>query len=387
MGAFVVKMSTTSAAPLADSERNEMITSGQSLLASGKRHLLVCSFPAAVSDLAESCEMLAKVHGETAPECGEAYYYYGKALLELSRVENQVLGNALQGVDMDAEEPAGDAMVEDPEKVTKDEKIEIEDKVAGALEENFETHDKIARAHTAQTEEGAMEEDDYNEEGKDAEMTDKTEGADKEKAENTEDEDPSNLQLAWEMLELAKVVYGKVAESGTGDVKTAALARQCEAYLGLGEVSLENENYSQAVADFTECLNRRQATLPPDSRSIAETHYQLGVAKFLEEKFEESETCLNKAKSVLEVRIVNLSKMETSENLAKEIEDLHTLVKEINEKINDHKVAEKAKSEGKGEGMSTGFSGGSDKPISSIGVKKSDLTGAKIAGTATVGSA
>merc|ERR1712098_566619 len=355
----------------------------------GKRHLLVCSFPAAVSDLAESCELLAKVHGETASECGEAYYYYGKALLELSRVENQVLGNALQGVDMDAEEPAGDAMVEDPEKVTKDEKIEIEDKVAEALEENFENHDRIARAHTAQTEEDAMEEDD-NEEGEDSEKTeDKAEGTEKgEKAENMDDEDPSNLQLAWEMLELAKVVYGKVAESGTGDAKTSAEARLCEAYLGLGEVSLENENYSQAVADFTECLNRRLATLPPDSRSIAETHYQLGVAKFLEEKFEESETCLNKAKSVLEVRIVNLSKMETSENLAKEIEDLHTLVKEINEKINDHKVAEKAKSEGKGEGMSAGFTGGSDKPVSSIGVKKStDLTAAKIAGSATVGSA
>jgi len=380
--------STSSATPLADSERTEMLSSGQSLLASGKRHLLVCSFPAAVSDLAESCSLLAKVYGETAPECGESYYYYGKALLELSRVENQVLGNALQGVDMDAEEPAGDAIVEDPEKMTKDEKIEVEDKVAEALEENFETHDRIARAHTAQTEEGAMEEDD-NEEGEDTEKTDKAEGADKEEnAETMEEEDPSNLQLAWEMLELAKVVYGKVAESGTGDVKSAALARQCEAYLGLGEVSLENENYSQAVADFTECLNRRQATLPPDSRSIAETHYQLGVAKFLEEKFEESETCLNKAKGVLEVRISNLSKMETSENLAKEIEDLNTLVKEINEKINDHKVAEKAKIEGKGEGISAGFTGGSDKPISSIGVKKSaDLTAAKIAGSATVGSA
>jgi len=365
-----------------------MLSSGQSLLASGKRHLLVCSFPAAVSDLAESCSLLAKVYGETAPECGESYYYYGKALLELSRVENQVLGNALQGVDMDAEEPAGDAIVEDPEKMTKDEKIEVEDKVAEALEENFETHDRIARAHTAQTEEGAMEEDD-NEEGEDTETTDKAEGADKEeKVETMEEEDPSNLQLAWEMLELAKVVYGKVAENGTGDEKSSAQARLCEAYLGLGEVSLENENYSQAVADFTECLNRRQATLPPDSRSIAETHYQLGVAKFLEEKFEESETCLNKAKGVLEVRISNLSKMETSENLAKEIEDLHTLVKEINEKINDHKVAEKAKIEGKGEGISAGFTGGSDKPISSIGVKKSsDLTAAKIAGSATVGSA
>jgi len=380
--------STSSATPLADSERTEMLSSGQSLLASGKRHLLVCSFPAAVSDLAESCSLLAKVYGETAPECGESYYYYGKALLELSRVENQVLGNALQGVDMDAEEPAGDAMVEDPEKMTKDEKIEVEDKVAEALEENFETHDRIARAHTAQTEEGAMEEDD-NEEGEDTEKTDKAEGTDKEEnAETMEEEDPSNLQLAWEMLELAKVVYGKVAENGTGDEKSSAQARLCEAYLGLGEVSLENENYSQAVADFTECLNRRQATLPPDSRSIAETHYQLGVAKFLEEKFEESETCLNKAKGVLEVRISNLSKMETSENLAKEIEDLHTLVKEINEKINDHKVAEKAKIEGKGEGISAGFTGGSDKPISSIGVKKSsDLTAAKIAGSATVGSA
>jgi len=380
--------STSSATPLADSERTEMLSSGQSLLASGKRHLLVCSFPAAVSDLAESCSLLAKVYGETAPECGESYYYYGKALLELSRVENQVLGNALQGVDMDAEEPAGDAIVEDPEKMTKDEKIEVEDKVAEALEENFETHDRIARAHTAQTEEGAMEEDD-NEEGEDTETTDKAEGADKEeKVVTMEEEDPSNLQLAWEMLELAKVVYGKVAENGTGDEKSSAQARLCEAYLGLGEVSLENENYSQAVADFTECLNRRQATLPPDSRSIAETHYQLGVAKFLEEKFEESETCLNKAKGVLEVRISNLSKMETSENLAKEIEDLNTLVKEINEKINDHKVAEKAKIEGKGEGISAGFTGGSDKPISSIGVKKSaDLTAAKIAGSATVGSA
>merc|ERR1711872_1041679 len=276
-------------------------------------------------------------------------------------------------------------MVEDTEKMTKDEKIEVEDKVAEALEENFENHDRIARAHTAQTEEDAMEEDD-NEEGEDSEKTeDKAEGTEKgEKAENMDDEDPSNLQLAWEMLELAKVVYGKVAESSTGDAKTSAEARLCEAYLALGEVSLENENFNQAVTDFTECLNRRQATLPPDSRSIAETHYQLGVAKFLEDKYQESETCLNKAISVLEMRIANLGKMETSENLSKEIEDLHTLVKE---KIGDHKDAEKAKAEGKEEGTSTGFSGGSDKPISSIGVKKSDLTGAKIAGTATVGSA
>ena len=34
--------------------------------------------------------------GETAHECAEVFFFYGKALLELARQENEVLGNALQ---------------------------------------------------------------------------------------------------------------------------------------------------------------------------------------------------------------------------------------------------------------------------------------------------
>ena len=39
----------------------------------------------------------AKAYGETAKECADAYFCYGQSLLDLARMENGVLGNALQG--------------------------------------------------------------------------------------------------------------------------------------------------------------------------------------------------------------------------------------------------------------------------------------------------
>merc|ERR1719350_234445 len=66
-------------------------------LASGKRHLLVSDIPLAVTTLGEACELLSGVFGETAAEMAEVYFYYGKALLELARLESGVLGNALDG--------------------------------------------------------------------------------------------------------------------------------------------------------------------------------------------------------------------------------------------------------------------------------------------------
>merc|ERR1712212_1304534 len=288
----------------------ESFEHAKELLAEGKRGLLVHAIPDAVSNCSKACEIMAKHKGEMAAECAEAYFYYGKALLELSRVESGVLGNALDGVDMETKPTdVKDALVEDTEAMTTDEKSEIEEKVADALEENFEKHDIVAKAHTGDNTEEETEEDEVME------------------GEKVGEEMDTDAEKAWQMFDLAKVIYGKA-----GDV-----AKECESLTFLGEVSLENSNFKQAVEDLTLCLTKRIKALPADSRSIAETHYQLGVAEAHCAEYVKAEKSLGAAVAVLNTRIANLKKMKASDDITKELAELTLLCSEIKERTADHK--------------------------------------------------
>jgi len=368
-------------------------------LGAGKRHLLVADIAAAVSSLGLACELFSIQFGETAPECSEVYFYYGKALLELARLESGVLGNALDGVP--EEEAEGDnSQIEDPEKLTADEKTDVEDKVDDALEENFKTcEDKSSETNGVHAKEpeksGEGEEENEGMESTDAEpekgeadsvgssdeAKNEKEDEDKDSQEAEDDDDPSNLQLAWEMLELAKVVYVKQIEAAAADDKPELEDKLCETYMILGEVSLENENYPQSEEDLLICLRMRQNSQSADSRCIAETHYQLGIAQGFHMKYEEAIENLNDAISVLETRIKNLkNKTESQDSIEKEVSELEALIPEIKEKITDTKEM-KAENLRKmrevsgfpapassGEGASGSSSGA--KPISSIAIKR-----------------
>jgi len=115
---------------------------------------------------------------------------------------------------------------------------------------------------------------------------------------------------------------------------------------------LENANFEQAREDLSACLSKRIKSMPADSRSIAETHYQLGVAqahcaqscatKELQcQEYDSAEKSLTSAVAVLNVRIANLKKLETSENITKELAELDLLCKEIQERSADHKEMQK----------------------------------------------
>ena len=133
------------------------------------------------------------------------------------RMEDDVLGVALEGVEME-EDSKSSELIEDPENVDEKEKLEIKNAVAGALKDNFEKFDKIARAHNI----AHMEAEDAGVHAMETESS--SADPEEEDAEGT-----SNLQLSWEMLELAKMVFTKKSGVSEGEKKAVADAKACEA--------------------------------------------------------------------------------------------------------------------------------------------------------------
>ncbi|XP_053929478.1 nuclear autoantigenic sperm protein isoform X2 [Cuculus canorus] len=585
------RMEEELAAPSTSTDKTDsMDVDGESkkLLGLGQKHLVMGNIPAAVNAFQEAASLLGKKYGETADECAEAFFYYGKSLLELARMENGVLGNALEGVQVEEEgekseddsalppvdeeareelreqvynamgekeaakksteespvlsekevkeedvemeetteeavadkdmklEEAEEKMEASVEEVTSEEQKEVtseeqkqeaaeedkivekeqkmvpEDKVAeateqgttemldkqakaaveeaeageAAVEEKGETAEETAEAtekepamekgeavegqaepaveekvvaqvtaevqaavaveqkeaaeEEAETAEQKVEEktelmemateekpgeskekesskepvptegkeppndleekvevaakvekeetkDDLMEEGEGAQVakeekddlmeegeeTEESEDEDKEndKAEDkenemtvedkeSEEEEIGNLELAWDMLELAKVIYKRQ------ETKEAQL-HAAQAHLKLGEVSIESENYMQAIEEFQSCLALQQKYLEAHDRLLAESHYQLALAYHYNSQFDEAVLQFGKSVEVIDKRMAMLTeRIKKAEGGSpddeKELEELKGLLPEIKEKIEDSKESQKS---------------------------------------------
>ncbi|XP_030218746.1 nuclear autoantigenic sperm protein isoform X3 [Gadus morhua] len=386
------------------------------LIGAGKKHLVMGNAVEAASVLQEACGMLAKTFGDTADECGEAFFWCGRALLDLARMENTVLGDALEGVPEEETEDGvknKDSNVESAEHVDEKTRDELRAKVYDAMSEKIneekqkdgkkaedEDGEKTAEGEKGdegekkeKVEEGEkkgkndqkstpkkegdggvkgasppdgeskeniekmkeetaekMEEGDTEEEEGEEADDDNDDNAEEAKGDGDEakgsgdedDEEVGNLQLAWEMLEVAKVIY-KRKDTKEGQLLAA------QAHLKLGEVSSESGNYSQALEDLQECLRLQQKHLDPDSRLLAETHYQLGLTHTLHCQYGLAIQQLQNAAAVITSRLDNLQKMlqraEASaevEEQRKEMEELGELLPELKEKVEDAQEALKA---------------------------------------------
>ncbi|KAM5248244.1 nuclear autoantigenic sperm protein isoform 3-T3 [Ctenodactylus gundi] len=251
------------------------------LLGLGQKHLVMGDIPAAVNAFQEAASLL---------------------------MENGVLGSALEGVHVEEEE----------EEKTEDESL-------------VENNDNIDET------EGSEEEDKENDK---AEEPPNESILENKSLHENEEEDIGNLELAWDMLDLAKIIFKRQ------ETKEAQLYA-AQAHLKLGEVSVESENYIQAVEEFQACLSLQEQYLEAHDRLLAETHYQLGLAYGYNSQYDEAVAQFSKSIEVIEKRMAVLhEQMKVAEGSSaeyeKEIEELKELLPEIREKIEDAKESQRS---------------------------------------------
>lgn len=300
------------------------------------------------------------------PRCAEVYFFYGSALLELARIENTVLGNALSGVP-EENEPINDSRYGNPEEVAAEEKEEIAEKVIDAMTETpeevkaEETKTEEAKTEETKTEEAKTEEVEKKEETTTTTEETKKEGEDEAEEENGDEEDDeetgeevegdkekedgedvSNLQMSWEMFELAKVIYSKETEA---DKKK----RVAECMLKLGEIGIEQELYTQAIGDITESIRMQEEATERDERMLAESYYQLGMARQFNNMFVEANESYQRSINIVQLCIDKLkgklATLEQAENktdvelemnsLKDEIGELEALLPEMQSKLEE----------------------------------------------------
>ncbi|XP_032923577.1 nuclear autoantigenic sperm protein [Catharus ustulatus] len=249
--------------------------------------------------------------------------------------ESKETESSKEPVPTEGKEPPND-MKENAEVAAKVEKEEKKDDLMeeseGAKVEKEEKDDLMEEGEETEESEEEDKENDKAEDDKENELT----VEDKE----SEEDEIGNLELAWDMLELAKVIYKRQ------ETKEAQL-HAAQAHLKLGEVSIESENYTQAIEEFQACLALQQKYLEAHDRLLAESHYQLALAYHYNSDFDEAVLQFGKSMEVIDKRLAILTerikKADTgSPEDEKEIEELKGLLPEIKEKIEDSKESQKS---------------------------------------------
>jgi len=392
----------------------EDFTNAQKTFQTGKKNLFLNKYDESVNNIGDACKIYSSKFGEMDAQCAEVYFFYGRALLELARVENTVLGNALNGVPED-DTPINDSRYGNPDDVAEAEKEDITEKVIDALCEERKPEEKASETTTPAATETPAEEKktetpaeetktetpveetktetpveekktettaeetktetpaeetttdkkvEATEEKKEGEVAEeKKEGEEEGEEEEGEEEDDeevegetdeqikdeaeaeeiSNLQRAWEMFELAKLVYSKNFDD---DLKFKN-KRIAECLLKLGEISIEQEIYEQAITDISESIRiQEEQKETRDERMLAESFYQLGLCQQFNNLFNDAKETYQKSINIMQLRIEKLKgkielikddkEQEAEHNtMSEEIKELEALLPEMMNKLEE----------------------------------------------------
>jgi len=276
--------------PLDDEGRTKSImVSLADLIAKANAYYAQKKYEDATELFAQAAEMQAEFNGEMSPENANVLFLYGRSLFRVGQSKSDVLGGKAATDKKNKPTPkakkdsatavsATKAESTDGDRVAE-EGVAIVAKEASGLKDGIDELSDEKKPLFSFT-------GDENWEGSDDE--------DEEDAEGDEDEEEEDdLAVAFEVLDLARVLFekrletvdedaadGKGKKVAEGDSPTA---KHIKERLGdthdlLAEISLENEKYPEAIKDSRASLKYKADLYPTESEIIAEAHFKLSLA-------------------------------------------------------------------------------------------------------------
>jgi len=300
-GETVVEAETVAEGAEKEKEKEKENKDGdeKELIAAGTQALALSRFEEAAEKLAMAVEAQVNNLGPLAVEVAPTFHLYGRALFHSAVQKSSVFGEKAEQVNpaVEAASSSTSAAVAPPENFV----------FQGDGEEEEE-------------EEDTNEDETQNLQDIEIPMSD-------------------DLELAWENLENARIIY----EKENRPEHNLALA---DVHISLGDVSLESENFEEAIKDYQIALDMKKKVAPGNFRELAEAHFKLALAFEYSELNEQSIDEVKLAMSSLAMRIVSLKKQfpegkgkepagsDTSE-VSREIEELHGFLAELKSKETD----------------------------------------------------
>ncbi|KAI3379900.1 hypothetical protein SNEBB_010075 [Seison nebaliae] len=346
--------------------KEEAIKLAEENLKEGKILFMKGDYGEAAKKLEVTCMEYSKLYGDMHPNLKFPMYYYGCSLLEIARIENNVLGESLKGaqnlmeqVDKKEMEKGNETQEQEETKKIVDSSF-IDDTGAGPLNEE-EVADKVIEAMTTIGEKNEEKIEDVTEDMKDdiameeetncivdeasSEKSSEEEKKEENEEEKEEEEDENkdemtNLQFAWETLEVVRLICEKLSD------EKESFELYCNCLLRLIEVSLEKDDEETALKDCSICLNVQKEQLKKDlenkliddesaSRKLASTYYQMGSIYEAIKNYDESIQSFENGWKCLDKYLEGLKKDEKKNK--EEIEEIELVMKDVQDKVDDGK--------------------------------------------------
>jgi HAT1-interacting factor 1 len=230
-------------------------------------HYSTKNFSAAAEHYANAVEIQAELNGEMAPENAELLFYYGRALYKVAVAKSDVLGNKVAQEEKKNKKPK-----------TKKGKAEAGEG-SSAVKAEPKEEDVNSKPYFQLT--GDENWTDSEDEDEDADMEDEE-----------QEEDDDDFGNAYEVFELARVLYQKQLDTPESDSTSAKgkgkaeltpqertiKERIADCHGFLVDISLENERFHDAISDARAALAIQEELYPFEHENVTEAHYSLSLA-------------------------------------------------------------------------------------------------------------